>query len=486
MHCYLLLCVDLLLIFVSTLSAIFLCGADVGFPSFSAVSAYSVLTLAVAIPVLPIYRLNRTVWRFTSLNDGLRVAGATVTVVSLAMALSFLAGRVAGIPHSLPILQALLMFCALNGVRIAMRLRHDLRRRARQTRTIAVARQNVLIVGLNPLTDLFLHCALKNERGGVRTIGILSKVDRHHGRFLRSYKVLGSPDDIKDVVHDLSVHGVYVDRIVVALPWSELTDKARNSIIELQQLGKIRIDYIAPDDGLHEISSSVHDQQSASNGERIGLPSNSYLRWKRLIDGVVALICVVCFAPLMVFVFAAVLLDIGWPVIFWQQRPGASGRPIKVLKFRTMGPPRDRTGRYLGDGERISKAGQLLRRFRLDELPQVYNVLLGHMSLVGPRPLLPIDQPSAPASRLTLRPGLTGWAQIKGGRHISSEDKAALDLWYIKNASLRLDMMILAHTVRMVLFGEQVDRNAIRQAWQAIQSDEGTALSASGVERNPI
>jgi len=135
-----------------------------------------------------------------------------------------------------------------------------------------------------------------------------------------------------------------------------------------------------------------------------------------------------------------------------------------------MRRPRDQNGRVLTDAERVSKAGRLLRRLRLDELPQVYNVLLGHMSLVGPRPLLPVDQPSFSAARLQLRPGLTGWAQIKGGRHLSVDDKAALDLWYIRNASFALDMLILLNTVRTVLFGERIDRRAIDQAWRDLNS----------------
>jgi lipopolysaccharide/colanic/teichoic acid biosynthesis glycosyltransferase len=487
MHCYVLLCVDLLLILACTLSALVLCSADMPFPSLLAAGAYGGLTLAIAIPVLPLFRLNRTVWRFTSLDDSVRVAGATAMIVTLAASLSFSSGHAAGIPRLLPIMQGLLMFHALAGARIAMRIRHDLRRRARQSReNIAGARENVLIVGLNPLTDLFLHCAAENSRRGMYAVGILSKADRHRGRFLRSQKIIGPPEAIQDVIVDLSIHGVFVDRIVIALPWDELSNKARESIDDLKRSGKIRVDHLSPQYGMSERAIDNCDHDTVSHAERATLTSNSYLRWKRLIDGTVGLACAVCFTPLMVVVFVAVLVDVGWPVIFWQQRPGVGGRPIKVLKFRTMRSPRDRAGRRLTDVERVSQIGLLLRRFRLDELPQIYNVLFGHMSLVGPRPLLPADQPSAPAARLALRPGLTGWAQIKGGRHISSEDKAALDLWYIKNASFGLDLMILAHTVGMVLFGERVDRNAIREAWHAIRNDEATAPAMDSIGHNPI
>jgi lipopolysaccharide/colanic/teichoic acid biosynthesis glycosyltransferase len=129
-------------------------------------------------------------------------------------------------------------------------------------------------------------------------------------------------------------------------------------------------------------------------------------------------------------------------------------------------------GRRVSDSERLSFIGCLLRRWRLDELPQLYNVLIGTMSFVGPRPLLPGDQFAGMPERLAVRPGLTGWAQIHGGRDLTASDKAALDLWYIKNASLRVDLRILLATLRMILFGERADPVAIRQAWRELRWNE--------------
>jgi lipopolysaccharide/colanic/teichoic acid biosynthesis glycosyltransferase len=112
----------------------------------------------------------------------------------------------------------------------------------------------------------------------------------------------------------------------------------------------------------------------------------------------------------------------------------------------------------------MSKAGKFMRRTRLDELPQLINILRGDMSFVGPRPLLPQDQPKACAVRLLVRPGLTGWAQVVGGRDISPEDKAALDFWYVRHASLLLDLRIVARTVPIVLFGERISESLIERA----------------------
>jgi lipopolysaccharide/colanic/teichoic acid biosynthesis glycosyltransferase len=159
---------------------------------------------------------------------------------------------------------------------------------------------------------------------------------------------------------------------------------------------------------------------------------------------------------------------------------------MRLYKFRTMRGAHGADGRRIPDADRLSVVGATLRRMRLDELPQLVNVLTGSMSFVGPRPLLPVDQQADMPERLAIRPGLTGWAQVKGGRDISPADKAALDLWYIKNASLLVDLWIVMETVRMVLLGERTDRGAINQAWLALrptgqrgQSSLGTAYRDS-------
>ena len=126
-----------------------------------------------------------------------------------------------------------------------------------------------------------------------------------------------------------------------------------------------------------------------------------------------------------------------------------------MYKFRTMQSPFGRLGQSLPQNRRLSPIGHLLRKTGLDELPQLLNVLVGDMSLVGPRPLLPEDQPADPTIRLMVRPGITGWAQVNGGKQITSEEKDDLDAWYIRNASPLLDLRILLLTCRYIFVGNR-------------------------------
>ena len=175
---------------------------------------------------------------------------------------------------------------------------------------------------------------------------------------------------------------------------------------------------------------------------------------KRNMDFIVSAIALFLLVPLMALVAGLIFFKMGSPVLFTQERPGLGGRPFRVYKFRTMSVASDENGHYLPDGQRLTALGVLLRKLSVDELPQLFNVLKGDMSLVGPRPLLmeylPLYSPEQ-ARRHEVRPGITGWAQVNGRNAISWVDKFALDVWYVDHRSLWLDMRILWLTVRKVL-----------------------------------
>lgn len=180
---------------------------------------------------------------------------------------------------------------------------------------------------------------------------------------------------------------------------------------------------------------------------------------KRGFDILVAGTLLVILLPVFLVVVLLVRTRLGSPVLFRQQRPGLHGRPFEIIKFRTMTDARDSEGRLLPDGERLTRFGRFLRSSSLDELPELWNVLKGEMSLVGPRPLLmeylPLYSPQQ-ARRHEVRPGITGWAQVNGRNAISWDEKFAMDVWYVDNRSLVLDLRVLALTVLKVFKREGI------------------------------
>lgn len=180
---------------------------------------------------------------------------------------------------------------------------------------------------------------------------------------------------------------------------------------------------------------------------------------KRVFDVVVSAVALVALSPLLLLLSILVRSRHGRPVLFTQLRPGLGGRPFRMLKFRTMTAGRGPGGELLSDEQRLTPFGRWLRRSSLDELPELWNVLRGDMSLVGPRPLLMqyLDRYNArQARRHEVRPGITGWAQVNGRNAISWEEKFELDVWYVDHRSLTLDLRILWMTVANVTGGSGI------------------------------
>lgn len=175
---------------------------------------------------------------------------------------------------------------------------------------------------------------------------------------------------------------------------------------------------------------------------------------KRVFDVVFAAITLLLALPVLLCLTGLIRVKLGNPVLFCQVRPGLDGKPFRMIKFRTMKDGRGKEGELLPDAERITPFGHWLRATSLDELPELWNVLCGQMSMVGPRPLLMEYLPlytAEQARRHEVRPGVTGWAQVNGRNMISWDEKFALDVWYVDHSNLWLDLKILWLTVRKVL-----------------------------------
>jgi len=186
---------------------------------------------------------------------------------------------------------------------------------------------------------------------------------------------------------------------------------------------------------------------------------------KRAFDLLGSLLLILLLSPVLLAAAIVVALSLGRPVIFRQRRTGLHGRVFTLYKFRTMTHARGPDGELLPDGERLTRLGRFLRSSSIDELPELFNVLKGDMSLVGPRPLLPEYLPlynARQARRHEVRPGITGWAQVNGRNTLSWEDKLEHDAWYVDHRSIRLDLRIMLVTIVKVL-----RREGIAQAGQA-------------------
>lgn len=180
---------------------------------------------------------------------------------------------------------------------------------------------------------------------------------------------------------------------------------------------------------------------------------------KRLFDIVVAILGLLILSPFFLVLMLLVRLKLGGPVFFTQIRPGRDGKPFKIIKFRSMTDAKDGQGNLLSDTARLTTLGHFLRSTSLDELPELWNVLKGDMSLVGPRPLLLEYLPlytGEQGRRHEVRPGITGWAQVNGRNTISWEEKFKLDVWYVENQSFWLDVKILFLTVKKVVMREGI------------------------------
>lgn len=180
---------------------------------------------------------------------------------------------------------------------------------------------------------------------------------------------------------------------------------------------------------------------------------------KRAFDILISLTLLVLLSPIFIYLFFKIRSKLGTPVLFRQIRPGLDGKPFEMIKFRTMKDAVDINGNALPDAERMTPFGDKLRNSSLDELPELWNVLKGDMSLVGPRPLLMEYLPlynEKQTRRHEVRPGITGWAQINGRNAISWEEKFDLDVWYVDNKSFWLDFKILLLTVKKVLIKDGI------------------------------
>ena len=399
-----------------------------------------------------IFRLEHRGARYFSVDDIFDIVKAVVVAELLTATALFSFTRLDGIPRSTLFIHALILAAALIAARTMAHL-FEYERKRFHTRPIKA--KYAIVVASNYLSSAFIKWLETNDIEPKQVIAILDDSEEMIGRRISGVPILGSPLKIKQTIDEFAVHGVKVDEVIVSGGESHL---AKPLLTELRTIcGQTDIELIF----LPQLFQSTFRQAADPNIEPKGsqyepaFPIPAYFGVKRILDFVFALVLLVSLLPLWICVSALVVLDVGTPLLFWQRRLGQGGRAFQIYKYRTMRTPFDRFGEALPETLRLSPIGRLLRKSGMDELPQLLNVLVGDMSLIGPRPLLPEDQPADPTVRLSVRPGITGWAQVNGGKQITSEDKGDLDEWYIRNASPWLDLRILLLTCRYVFVGNR-------------------------------
>ena len=433
-----------------------------------AVVTYCGTAFVVSLAVFQWFQTSSPISRFYSLRDAFGLLKACGLIASLSAVAIFLLTRLDEAPRSIPVLHFMLLTFGLLGGRIFLRLRES-RRKSRTPMTTAKI-EHVVIIEASRLAWFFTRMVEELAPGGYQIVAILDQRPQLKHRSLNGYPVVGVPADLEKIIADYATHGVRIDKVVVAVQPDELSTVAWHEVSRVCDSLKIGLE-ILPErlmskDAIVGDEATIGPQPAkweASSGAELQL-DRPFWKIKRIIDFAVTLILAILISPVALIVCALVLVDVGIPIVFWQQRLGRNGTPLHLYKFRTLQTLFDRATRERREVQQSSRIGRLLQRTRIDELPQLWNVLSGDMSLIGPRPLLPVDQPKDVSLRLAVRPGITGWAQVCGGKLISVEEKNALDEWYIRHTSPFLETIIVLRTIRQFLIGDRRHEEAIAAA----------------------
>ena len=458
---------------VSPLLALYLRDSDVLFrDDWLPIVQYWALSTTFAVVAFYAFKIQDNITRYFSLHEAIDIVETALFVELMTFVTLFTLNRFDGIPRSIPLAHGLLLAAGLLTIRILFRISEHENTPAYQS-----CAERLILIGANPAGSFFIHLLNACIPNRQHVIAALDPSPAMIGRAIAGVQVVGHPQDLEAIVKEYAIHGVTTNRVVVAGEVNYLAPMVLQEIERICHRHRISLLFLPRMIGLTgQLEGGV--ATVAENETQPAVPLPSYLRLKRLIDVVGSLAALALLSPLFVAVAGLVYLDVGRPVLFWQERVGWKGRSFLIYKFRTLAAPFDSAGnRQLGKRQ-PSAIGRLLRATRLDELPQLLNVLLGDMSLIGPRPLLPEDQPANADIRLLIRPGISGWAQVHGGKLVTKEEKEHLDEWYIRHASLWVDVRIMTMTLKVVFAVQrqeaQADTLQVQRKKLAVESGVAT------------
>ena len=443
---------DLFWALVSPILALYLRDPEIIWRADWNVFYYCLLASGFALLGFFAFRIQDGITRYFSVHEAIDIAEAVLFAELMTFAALFTLTRFDGIPRSIPLTHGLLLATGLIAARMVVRVVLGGEGAAVDYHSRP---DRIIVIGANRFASSFIQLlkAYAPERQPV--IAVLDQDTRMIGRAISGVKVWGVPHELETIVSEFAIHGVATDRVVIAGEADFLSPAVLSEVERICNKRQIALSFLPRMLGITEWgpSNAAESSQPIEGTPSFVLPlaRPSFFRLKRCIDLIGSLGLIVLLFPVLAIAGVLVLLDVGMPIFFWQERVGWKGRSFLIYKFRTLRAPFDAAGNPTLAGRRSSAIGQFLRTTRLDELPQLLNVLLGDMSLIGPRPLLPEDQPSNTSVRLLVRPGISGWAQVNGAKLVSKEEKEKLDEFYICNASLWLDTKIAVATLKLVL-----------------------------------
>jgi lipopolysaccharide/colanic/teichoic acid biosynthesis glycosyltransferase len=460
---------------------------------------YAMTGFVATTVVLAFSDVGHVIPEYFSRRDVIGIVKMASVSIVIATFVMFGISRLAFIPRSLPAFHIFVLVTLMVGWRWAQSSL-AYRRKIGDAQASKRPTEHVLIIGANRLTWLYSGMMIEALTHGRRKImAILDENPRLFGRSIHGHRVIGEIRDIEAVVDEYGVHGISIKRVVVAGTKEDISKGSWTHLERVCTARGIALEVLAErlgllDESSGEGSNSAEPPDCTLTTELAIIRMRPYWRIKRATDIALAILLIAAATPLFLLTSVAVLLDIGRPTVFWQQRVGRDRKPLFVYKFRTLRAPFRHDGKPIAEASRLTHIGRFLRASRLDELPQLFNVLRGDMSIIGPRPLMPADLPDSAELRLSVEPGLTGWAQVHGGNLITPAEKNALDEWYIRNASLWLDIRILVKTLMTVVRGDRRADDVIFRAINASDSQHVSRPSFSkfhfrrrlGLTANPI
>ena len=401
--------------------------------------------------------VHRNMWRYSSPRDLLKLGTALTIVAAIFIPSIFMVDRLDGIPRSTLVIFWFIAFAGLCSARaiyswgVHSTLGHLHLKRQRPTcRVMILANVRSSSTIIYTLETQYAHAA--------HIVGVVSTTGER-GRLIQGVEVLGSVKQLPEILVSLDVAGCYPHAIIIGDHVSETKTCSDTPLTEIAPCMPI-----FKSSNIDEFADFLNYRPKADTIFPREIKTRRSADVKRTFDIVFASTALLMLWPLLTVIAILTYVFHGSPIMFRQVRSGLRLREFCLLKFRTMKPPFDDAGGLLRDRQRITRLGSFLRMTRLDELPQLWNVLKGDMSLIGPRPLLHRDMPDCAnilRERYGVRPGITGWAQVNGGHMINNDVKMALDIYYIKNASLYFDLKIILMTIKMMMFGEKVGHHAI-------------------------